>query len=119
MTAELVRALLLSLVSTLVLEGGIYLLVYERNKKDMLLVGLVNLLTNPAVVLLYWIAATRTEWNLTLVKIALEASAVLVEGCYYKKYGQEFKRPLLFSLAANMFSFGVGVLVQLFLGGFS
>ena len=46
--------------------------------------------------------------------IPLELFAVLTEGFYYKKYGRCFRRPYLFSLAANMVSFGIGELIQIF-----
>ncbi|MCL1896486.1 MAG: hypothetical protein FWG03_08070 [Clostridiales bacterium] len=80
--------------------------------KDLLLVVLVNVITNPVVVLLYWLAAAYTEWNAIIILIPLELFAVLFEGCYYKKYGKGFKRPYLFSAAANMFSFWMGMLIQ-------
>jgi len=38
---------------------------------------------------------------------------VLTEGYMYKKRGQDFKRPYGFSLFANMFSYGTGVLLQM------
>jgi len=115
MIRDLLAALVVSLALTLALETGFFLLTGKRNKKDLLLVILVNALTNPIVVLLYWLAALYTSWNTSVVKIPLEIFAVITEGFFFMKYGQSFKRPFLFSLAANMFSFWVGVLIQLFL----
>ena len=110
----LLTAMAVSLALTLALESGYYLLTCKRNKKDLLLVLLVNLLTNPAVVLIYWLVALYTSWNTYLVLIPLEVSAILIEGRYYQTYGRGFKHPYRFSLAANVFSYGVGVLIQLF-----
>ena len=76
---------------------------------------MANILTNPAVVLLYWLAFYYTSWNKTLVMIALELVAILVEWWYYKKYGEGFKRPFLFSVTANVISFTAGLLLQLIL----
>ena len=118
MSYELLFALAISLILTLAFEIGIFLLILfirKRNKKDLLLVVLVNIITNPAVVLLYWLAALYTDWNLIMIKIPLEILAVLTEGYYYSKYGQDFKRPYLFSITANAFSFGIGVLLQRFI----
>ena len=115
MNRELLSALAISLGATLVLEAGFFSLAGKRNKKDLLLLILVNVITNPAVVLLYWLAALYTDLNSIAVKAALELLAVLTEGYYYKKYGQGFRRPYLFSLAANAVSFGIGVLIQLFI----
>ena len=113
MTRDLLIALVFSLALTLALEIGFFFLTGKRNKKDLLLVVMVNVLTNPVVVLLYWLAALYTTWNTTIVKIPLELFAFLTEGFYFRKYGQSFKRPFLFSLAANAFSFLLGILLQL------
>jgi len=113
MNLELLRAIALSLAITLILEIGYFLLTGRRNKKDLLLVAMVNVLTNPIVVLLYWLAYLYTSWNTVAVMVSLEVFAVLIEGFYYKKYGKSFKRPFLFSFAANAFSFTIGFLVQL------
>ena len=109
----LTTSLALSLALTLALETGFFLLVGKRVKKDLLLLALVNILTNPVVVLSYWLAVLYTNWNKTLIKIPLELFAILVEGYYYKRYGRDFRRPYIFSLAANMFSFWLGVAIQL------
>ena len=112
MHIELLTALATSLALTLVFEVAFFFIVGKRDKKDLLLVIMVNVLTNPVVVLLYWLSFLYTDWNQTVVKIPLEVFAVLTEGFYFKKYGQTFKRPFLFSLAANAFSFFLGVLLQ-------
>ena len=108
-------ALALSLSLTLALETGFFFLAGKRNGKDLLLVILANVLTNPVVVLTYWLAAMFTDWNLVVVIVPLELSAVFVEGFCYKKYGLGFKRPYLFSAGANAFSYGVGLLMQMLL----
>ena len=113
MNATLIKSLVISLVLTIIFEITFFFVLGKRNKKDLLLVILVNVITNPVVVLLFWLAALYTDWNRTLVYIPLELFAVLTEGYYYKKYGMEFKRPFLFSLAANAVSFGAGLLLQL------
>jgi len=115
MSGALLFSLGLSLALTIGFEAGFFLLIGKRNKKDLLLLLLVNILTNPIVVLLYWLAASFTDWNIYIVLIPLELFAVVTEGYYYKKYGQSFRRPFLFSLAANAFSFGIGWLLQAFL----
>ena len=111
------RALLISLAAslslTLVLETGFFLLTGKRNKKDLLLVALANVMTNPAVVLLYWLAVDYSGFNWIITTAVLEVLAVLTEGYMYKKRGQDFKRPYGFSLFANMFSYGTGVLLQM------
>lgn len=112
---ELILALAFSLAATVLLEACFFLLTGKRNKKDLLLVILVNVLTNPPVVLLFWLAALHTSINGWIIKAPLEILAVLIEAFYYKRYARDIKRPFLFSLAANAFSFTAGVLIQLFL----
>ena len=102
-----------SLSLTVAIESGVFLLAGKRDKKDLLLLFLVNVLTNPIVVLSFWLVVLYTDWNAYIILIPLESFAVLAEGYYYKKYGNCFRRPYLFSLAANMVSFWVGELIQL------
>jgi len=113
MERALLIALAISLAMTLVLESGFFLLTGKRNKKDLLLVLLVNVLTNPAVVLLYWLAVAYSGFNWIITIAVLEVLAVLTEGYIYKRHGQDFKRPYGFSLFANMFSYCTGVLLQM------
>jgi len=118
MNAALLSSLALSLALTLVFEAGFFFLAGKRNKKDLLLLALVNTITNPVVVLCYGLAALFTRLNAALLLLPLEAFAVLTEGALYKKFGRDFKRPYLFSLAANSFSFAVGMVLQMIVKGF-
>lgn len=112
MIGALVFSLVVSLLLTLVFESAFFFMVGKRNKRDYLLLVLVNVLTNPLVVLSSWLIELYTHLYLPVVMVLLEVIAVGVEGAYYKKYGQSFKRPFVFSLAANAFSFLLGLLVQ-------
>ena len=111
----LLASLGLSLTLTIALETGFFLLIGKRNKKDLLLLLLVNVITNPVVVLSFWLAVLYMDWNKYIILVLLELFAVLIEGYYYKKYGISFRRPYIFSLCANMFSFWAGELIQLLL----
>ncbi|NLT12989.1 MAG: hypothetical protein GXY05_01455 [Clostridiales bacterium] len=115
MAFRLLTALGISLAATLALEL-LFAFVFRKRGKDLILVCLVNVLTNPAVVLIYILASTYTEFSPVLLKAALEAMAVLTEAYYYKRYGTCFPKPLLFSLSANAFSFFAGELISL-IGG--
>jgi len=111
MNGGIFSALAFSLAATVVLESGVFFLMGKRNRKDFLLVIMVNVLTNPAVVLLYWLTVLYTPVNTVFATAVLELAAFAVEGYYYKKYGQEFRHPYLFSLAANLFSFIIGGMI--------
>ena len=103
----------ISLALTIILEFLFALLYGIRNKKDLLLLVLVNILTNPPVVLGYYLLSYYTLWNEFLIQIPLEILAVLAEAYYYKTYGKDFRHPLLFSLFANAFSFCMGILLNI------
>ena len=123
MSKDIIISLMISLALTLVLEAGFFLIVRsikgQHDKKDLLLAVMVNLLTNPAVVLIYWLAVLHTNINYVIIIAPLEISAVFIEGYIYKKRGRYFKHPYIFSIAANAFSFGIGVLTQIIIQGVS
>jgi len=123
MSNDIIISLIVSLALTLILEVGFFLIVRsikgKHDKKDLALVVMVNILTNPAVVLLYWLAILYTDINYAIIIAPLEISAVFIEGYIYKKRGRYFKHPYIFSIAANAFSFGIGVLTQIIIQGVS
>ena len=109
----MLRSLALSLGLTLLLEIPAALILGLRRKEDILLVGLVNVLTNPIVVLilnlLFIFTASPPPWFLIL---PLEVFAVLTEGFIYQK-GLSYRRihPLFLSLILNGISYFGGLLL--------
>jgi hypothetical protein len=85
----------------------------RKHKKNILLIILVNILTNPIVVLTYFLTQLYTGWNVVYVLIIMESAAVITEWFFYKTRGMGFRKPFLFSIAANGFSYGVGFLIQI------
>jgi hypothetical protein len=108
----LLTSLIISLILTIILEEIFAVAVGIRCKRDLLLLGLVNILTNPIVVLSYFLAANYTTWNLILVTIFLESLAIIVEACYFRTYGNTFRHPFLFSICVNLFSYGIGKIIS-------
>jgi hypothetical protein len=102
----------ISLVLTIIFEEAFALAVGIRNKKDLLLICLVNILTNPAVVFLYHMAEYFTDFNYDLTILTLEAAAILVEAYYFKAYATKIRHPFQFSLGVNVFSYGIGWLLS-------
>ena len=98
-------ALGVSLGLTLVFEGLFALLWGLRGR------ALVNLLTNPPLVFLVLCWRHFGPAPAWLPVPFLEALAVWVEGRFYKRDGEKVRRPFLFSLCANAFSYGLGLLV--------
>lgn len=80
------------------------------------LVMLVNLLTNPAAVLLCWLGKVYLpqvlEWP---VQLAVEAGVIAVEAyvyrCFAGKSGWRIGRPVAFAVTANLCSWLLGILV--------
>lgn len=100
---------LISLVLTLLLEGLLALLWGIRGR-DLWLVALVNILTNPLVVLWHNLVPG------VLLGTALpEILAVSAEACIYLHKDNAIARPILFSICANAFSFGTGLVLNLIL----
>lgn len=102
----LVHALIVSLALTLVLEMA-FALVWGVRKKGLLIVALMNVLTNPAVVTLHFLCVNDLGWTVLPVVI-LELAAMVVEGFCCKGV---VKRPWLFAVLVNLFSFGIGGLL--------
>lgn len=109
----MLKILTVSLLLTLLLEEAFALLWGLRGKRELTVVALVNILTNPVVVLGYHTAVGLWRWNALPVTAALELSAVVVEWLYYRACSQRLKKPFLFALLANAFSYGVGCVVNL------
>lgn len=107
-------ALGVSLALTLAVELGFALLCRYRGR-TLLLVALVNVLTNPLVVqtALLWRSFALPGYAAAVA--ALELIAVGVEGFVYQKSRLGFARPYIFSLAANVLSFGLGLLFRFIL----
>ena len=102
-----------SLGLTILIELLFAIIIGIRNKKDLLLVGLVNILTNPPVVLAYYILIFYAGIGGIYIKVPLEITVILVEMYYYKSYGNTFKHPFWFSFFANAVSFGIGEIINI------
>lgn len=108
----MLTTLAVSLALTLALEEAFALVWGLRGRRELGTVALVNVLTNPPVVLLYHTAVGLLGWNALAVTAALETAAVLVEWRYYRLCSRQLRRPFLFALLANAFSYGAGQLIN-------
>lgn len=109
----MIERLILSLLLTLVFEL-LYALGWGVRKKDLLLVFLVNILTNPLVVLFHSV----TESHGILLSIILpELTAIAVESYLLKRYSKDILYPILLAICINVFSFFAGLLFNIFVYG--
>lgn len=87
-------------------------------RKEISLVVLVNLLTNPAVVWMVKMAGRLfyppVIWG---IEIVAEVLVIVVEALVYlsfsKEEGWNIKRPVLLVVAANIASWGIGILLKI------
>ena len=80
--------------------------------RDLTLAALVNVLTNPAVVLLYGLIVSATGWPRLGVQLPLEAAAAAVEAWCYLKCGENIRGPVRLAVLANGLSYGAGLLLN-------
>lgn len=104
-----------SLLLTIVIEGIVALCWGLRSRKKLQLVLLVNILTNPAAVLVYWLYQVYVGGTSLPVQIVIEIVVVAVEAWIYRGFAGEkdfqMKRPVLFAIVANGLSWGMGGLL--------
>ena len=105
---SLLHAILAALAMTLVLEL-VFALAWGVRKEGLLVVGLMNLMTNPAANVLYYFGVQLLGWPPLWLTLALEAAVVAAEGICGRGI---IRRPWLFALLVNLFSYGVGALIQ-------
>ena len=104
-------SLALSLLLTLVLEEVFALIWGLRGWRERAVVALVNLLTNPAVVLLYHLSTSLWGMSAVWATLVLECAAVAVEWQCYKRCSEQLKHSFLFALLANVISYSIGCIL--------
>jgi len=81
-----------------------------RSRHGAAVVALVNVLTNPVVVALWFVVQVSglPAWPCIAV---LELSAVAVEAFWYRRLLEDVSRPFAMALALNLCSFVLGLFV--------
>ena len=105
----LLESLLLSLGLTLLFELVFAFLLGIRKGKDFLLVALVNVVTNPPLVLTLNLLQRRSMVCFPVI-LGLELAAIAIEWLLYRKRLEYAKLPpLVFSLLLNAISYTGGL----------
>ena len=110
-TSQLLHSLLISLLLTLILEL-LFALIWGIRKKGLVLVILMNILTNPAVVLLHFFCTFFLGWTGFFPVLLLELAAIVAEAFCCRGI---IRKPWLFALCVNLFSYSLGELLQILL----
>ncbi len=114
--AEIPQIFGVSLMLTLVVELVFVFLMRVRNHKDLMLVALANMMTNPPIVAIFHLLNRYTSANRIATTILLEGAVILTEAEVFRKYGRSFPSPFLIALFANLLSYSTGfLLVAVFL----
>lgn len=114
---ELPKLMLRSLICTIIIELVVAIILGIRNKKDILNIVLVNIITNPlvAVIPVYFNFFYSLKMRNTVL-IILEILTLIFEGYIYKKYLNYKKlNPFILSLILNCGSYFIGEVINRFL----
>lgn len=98
---------------TIIVELVIGFFCGVRKKKDILLIILVNIITNPMVVFVVNLFKIFSPRYVIVILIVLEVSAFVIEGIIYKKYLKKDTNPFFLSLVANFSSYLGGKLISM------
>lgn len=97
-----------SLGLTIALELPVGVLFGMGSRKNLFLMILVNILTNPAAVLLHSLGCPQIP-----IEIAVVAAEAFVYWRFAKTQDWHIPHPVWLALSANAISWGVGLLIQL------
>ena len=112
----MIFSLVLSFLVTVVMELAAALLLGLRDRRSLLVVFLVNVVTNPVVVFLlnvdflYGLPVGRVP-----LTAFLEVSAVVVEALLYRLALKGERNPFFLALILNFASYGAGILINILL----
>ena len=108
------KILIVCLLSTIIVEVIVSLLLKVRDKKDILNIILVNIMTNPLLVsITVYINIFYGLKYKNIIIYPLEILVVLVEGLVYKRYLKYKKiNPYLLSLILNISSYLIGLFIN-------
>ena len=114
----MIRSLVVSLLLTLVIELAVSLILGVRDKNDILVIALANIITNPVAVYIYGCISKYSSAIMIMIGtvILIETAVVIIEYLIFKRY-LSLKRinPFLFSFIINALSFFIGMIITRFI----
>lgn len=113
----ILRMFLVSLGLTLIIETVVALF-WKIRMPGMIVVWLVNTLTNPPAVLLVWLLVRLFPGvSSVVIQLPVECIVVLVEAWIYRGFAKKEKwtirHPVWLSVAANAISWSIGLMIQI------
>lgn len=113
----LLKSLIVSLILTLILEIISSILLRIRSKRDLIIVIIANICTNPVVVYMSnLLALICNKTSFIIGVLVLELLAILIEANIFKMYLKDRNKDhLKISIINNFISFNIGNLINIFL----
>ncbi len=113
---ELIKMFGISLFFTMIVEITVSIAFGIYRVRQIMLVILINILTNPLAVFFYWIGSMYVFGFLHLgMQLAIECMVVTVEALIYcsfsKKEMYKIKNPILFAVTSNICSWLFGICI--------
>ena len=105
-------------ILTVAVEGGAARLFFGIEKKEQILLLLVNTVTNPAAVLLSLLLPVYTVIPFNAAVLAVEVLVFILEGFLFRKcmiWQEREYGPWRMALVLNVISFGTGLVVSMML----
>ena len=109
---------IVALALTIVFETAFAFASGYRTRQTLRVVVVAQVATNPLVVFISNLFYLHTMLPLWSFQLPLEIAAVIAEWLIYRRFAPAIRRPLVFSIAANAVSFGLGLILQ-YLGAFN
>lgn len=112
----LIKMMIICLVCTIIIEVMVAFILRVRDRKDLLNIVLVNILTNPLVVSIsLYVQVYYGNYYYRISMIILEIMAFLIESLIYKKVLKRDINPYVLSLILNASSYGLGLIINRFM----
>ena len=110
----MIKSLIVSPILTVIIELTVAVLFNIRSKRDIILIILINICTNPAVVYLSNILLLLNNKTIhTAAVMLLEILAFSTEGAMLKNHLENKSiAPYRLSLCMNLISFGTGIILN-------
>lgn len=104
----MIEALLPSLLLTQLFELP-FAWLWGAKKKDLLVVLLMNVLTNPLVVIWHY---CTWEQGYLICTVLPELAAIVIEAILLRKFTKNTPYPVLLGVMINLFSYSAGVVLS-------
>lgn len=109
----LIKQMVLSFFITVVAEEIMGWIWRVKSSDECFVIFLVNVITNlPLVFMLNCLCLYFSREALLILEYFAEAGIWLLEGWIYSKRLPYWRHPWLFSLTANLFSYGIGIMIS-------